>query len=480
MTKPSIQIVPEGGKGSDAKLAADIAENYGYSLDPWQFDLIDAILQERSDGKYLSPTFGYSCPRRNGKTHLVIVLILYFLLVQEAEVVYTAHLAQSSGEVWKNVLSLFEETELAEYVKKINRRDGREAIDLTTGASFRIFSRAKGKGTGRGSEADVVILDEALKLDSESLADLLPMTANAENPLTLYLGSPSYEDKAEGVAFRRFRESVIRGDNPLAGWVEYSAPDGADIRDPEVWRAANPAMEAGRITEDFLLGQVNAHDRRTFLVEYLGSWAAEARQTVVDLVQWRNLADMSAALDMTAPVILGVDAANDGSSAAIVAVGQSKSGKRYAEVIEHLPGTGWVDDKLKNNCAKFPNITAVVLDAQSSLAHKEEQWRKDGVPITLTRTEYMANACSAFTQAVEEQAIKHKGDTRLEQSIQGAALRPLMGRFAFTKAEPSSDITLLIAMTLAMYSFDTDKATSAIKRPRSNTVTIAGRTYTRS
>lgn len=486
MSEPTLRIVPSDGVRSDAKLACEIGADYGYPVEPWQFDLIDDILRERPNGRFAAPVFGYSLPRRNGKSYVVIILTLYFMLVHNAEVIYSAHHSRSADEVWTKVRELFTETELAAYVKgNISNREGREAIELNEGGSFRIFSRAVGKGAGRGSEADVLILDEALDLSDEALDALEPTVAGSKlstGALTLYLGSPSEDDKSVGVHFRRLRTRALRGDNPRAAWVEWAAPEGADIHDPAIWRMCNPALATGRLPEDFFAGRALSSTRKGFLREHLGSWAGEARQTVVELEHWSALADPTASLPREAPKVWAVDAASDGSVATIVAAAELPSGKRYVEKVARLSGTSWVSQKVIDNCKTFPEIERVLIDAKGPLAHLADEWRRAGVPVVVTDWDYLANAAVSFVQSVDESSFKHQGDGELERSVRSATAKPLAGRYKFVpydSGDPDCDITGVTAMSLALYALKSDKAFSKTKKPKTGNFSIGGKVYKR-
>lgn len=477
--KPTIRIVPEGGVSSDWEQACGLGEDYGLPTDPFQKELIRDILTVGSNGRYVAPTFGFSSPRRVGKSHIITVLTLYLMLIKDQRIIYTAHHSQSSGEMWRKILDKFENTELAAHVESISRREGREEILLREGGSFRIFSRATGKGSGRGSEADVLILDEALMIGKGTLSDLLPVTLNSENPLTIYLGTPSIENSADGIAFRRFRAAVIDGLNPSAGWVEFSASASSDITDTEVWAQAVPAMMTGRVAEETLRAALHSGiSRKEFLVEYLGCWDAETRPTIVDMGQWHDLADLSATIAPDSEVILGVDAANDRSRACIVAVGLNSRGVRVVEVLEHRSGVTWLPEILKKITDAQDHLKSVVIDKRGALSYMAEALDKDNVPVVLTETEYMANACGAFVDSVEARTFKHRGDTVLTHAVSGAALRKLMSRFAFQPAEQGNDITALVASALALYGLDSDKTTvSKKKKNRSGGVWIGGKYY---
>ena len=478
MTKPTLRVYPEDAVRSDWELACAIGEDYGLPTDDWQKDLIKDILSERENGMYAAPVMGFSLPRRNGKSHAIAVLALYFMTALDREVVYTAHLSLSAQELWKVMKQLFEETELSAHVKKIVNITGHEAIYLNEGGSFRVFSRSSKGGTGRGSKADVLFLDEAYSLPGGTLADLLPMLSNAENPLTVYLGSPSYED-SDGIAFKNLREAAITGHNPRGAWIEWAAGEGEDIYSPEVWRKTNPAMSSGRITEEKMSSLVySGMSRRQILTELMGSWEAENRPLIVDLELWNKMGDPSSYISPDSELVLAADAAPDESSATLLVAGFRPDGNKHIEVIEQLPGIRWTEERIIASHKK-QKYRAVIIDAKSPLAYMSETLQKAGVPVVLTNYEFMANSAVNFKQGVDAMSFRHLGDGRLTRSIRDAATRPLNGRFAFTKAEPTSDITAVVAASLALFGLGSDAATSKLKKQRTGKVFVGGKLYER-
>lgn len=480
--RPTLEVLPEGGVYSDSKLACDLlAEYYAEPLE-WQKDLLKKLLMEDESAQYLAPRIGFSAPRRQGKTIAVLALILHALLVEEKHVAYTAHLSKSSKELWKILRPIFEESDLAPDVKRISGERGHETIELHSGASFQLFTRQEGSGSGRGSKADTLILDEAYDLPQGTLGDLIPMVRNSSKPLVIMMGSPSYETSANGTAFRNFRQKVLDGSAPMNGWIEYGAPADADIHDRDVWRATNPAMFEGIITErqlesDILSGDVSDEQAK---VEYLGSWHALSRPCIVDISKYESLGGHEFYPAEDSELVVAVDSDPDGRITSLVVAGYTEDDIPVVEVVQHGPGNAWVPGAIRRLFEAQPNITSFLIDNQNVLKHYVEELESEGIPITLTSTEFMSLAAPAFVQNYATGQFRHRSNISLKTSILGAENRKLMGRNVWKKAEPEADITTLVASALALYGLNSEKALPAKrKKPRTNTVTIGGKTYTR-
>lgn len=466
---------------SAGKDACRLAESYGYPSDPWQKKLVTDLLSIGEDGRYVASSFGFSAPRRSGKTHAIIILALYFLIIKEQSVIYTAHRSDSAAEVWKRLLETFEESDLSQFIKPngVSRRVGHEHIELTSGAVFRIVARSTSGGAGRGSEADVLILDEAMDLPKETIADLRPTLRRSTNPLTIYLGTPSYSDRADGIPFAEFRRSILDGTNKRAGWWEYAAPVGADPEDREVWHATNPALAMGHFPESAIEDDLySGMDTKQFLVETLGSWQRELRPTVVDMNALAELADAHTCIDPDSDVVVGLDTDPDSRMCSVVAVGLNVFKVPVIEVIEHGPGSTWAPTIIRGMFAKDPDhIRMFVMDKASELAHFAESLESDGIPVYQSDHAFMAMSCTVFSHGVEEGTFKHRNDPRLIQSVRDAATRPLWGQKAWKKADSTSDITVLVAACLALYGFSSEKAESKVSKPKTGGVWLNGQYY---
>lgn len=482
MAKPTLEVLPPGGVYSDYEIACAIGADYGYEAMPWQRDLLKKILMEDSDGRYVADRIGFSAPRRQGKTIAILILILHQMLVREASVAYTAHLSKSSREIWKPLRRMFEESELSSEVKRISGERGHETIELLSGAQFQLFTRQEGSGSGRGSQTDCLILDESYDLPQGTLADLTPMVRNSSNPLIVFTGSPSYEQSANGQAFRNLRTNVLNGTAPRNAWIEYGAGPGADIEDRSVWFATNPAVEGGFLTERQLESDILSGDlsRQQILVEYLGSWHALDRPSIVDLAKYESMGGREYAPADDSPLVIALDSDPEGRLTSVVAAGYTPDDMPIVEVIQHGPGIAWVPNVIRRLHEAQPTIKSFVIDRQCILKQHAEELEREGLPIVITDTEYMSLAAPAFVLAYNTGQLRHRNPESLKASIMSAENRKLMGRNVWKPAESGLDITTVVAAALSLYGLESGKAEQSKKRrPRTNTVTIGGRTYTR-
>jgi len=118
-------------------------------------------------------------------------------------------------------------------------------------------------------------------------------------------------------------------------------------------------------------------------------------------------------------------------------------------VLEHGPGTGWVAERAAELFAEY-RPRQVIFDARSPASSLETDLVEAGVRrIVKTTASEMATACQALLSAVNEGKVTHRGSAELIAAIDGARTRPLTDSWAWRRRGSSSDITPLVAVTLA-------------------------------
>lgn len=443
-----------------------MARTAGLVLDPWQQLVLEHALAERADSKWSAFEVGVMVSRQNGKGALLEARALAGLfLLGERLVIHSAHQFDTSLEAFRRLLSLIQETpELDRRVKRVSRAHGEEGIELKSGQRIRFRTRTK--GGGRGFTGDCLILDEAMILPETSIGALLPTLSARPNPQVWYMGSAV--DKlvhTDGVVFARVRERGHRGGDPSLAFFEWSVPleNPQDVAesvacDPASWAVANPAMDI-RISREHVERERLSMDPRTFAVERLGvgDWPATdgAANTVIDLAKWRSLRDdLSVMVD---PVCLAFDVMPDRSFGSIVAAGVREDGLLHVEVVDRRPGTGWIAGRIAElRDAHKPR--SIVCDGVSPCASLVEDLERAGVRVEVLVTRDFVRACGHLYDVVDQSRLRHLGTPELEVAVRGAATRPLVDSWAWSRKTSLVDISPLVAGTLALWSVAAGKA----------------------
>ena len=458
--------VPDSASTAVAEVA-ELSSAYGLLLDPWQVDILRAGIGERDDGLWSARQVGFSVPRQNGKTAVFEARELAGLLLFDEElIVHSAHLVGTALEGFRRIKHYFENyDDLRRKVRRIREANGEQAIEMMPTAACpegqRLMFRARVAGKqGRGPSPDVLMLDEAQVLPDIVYATLLPSTSARPNRQAWLAGTPPGPND-DGEAFAKLRVSAIEG-HPAAAWVEWAAEPGDDLDAQETWSKANPAHPR-RISTDAILDERAALSDDGFARERLGMWAGALSTAVIDAVTWGEVADVeSVAVDRLA---LAVDVSPDRTVASVALAGQRDDGLWHVELDEQRHGTGWLVPYVRQLLDANPNIRAVVLDKASPAASLLAELDRERVrPTTTTAREY-AGACGQFYDGVIEGWLRHIDQPQMNTAVSATRKRPLGDAWAWNRKHTASDITPVVAATLALWGAQASKP----KRPARRT-----------
>ncbi len=456
---PRVATFPESA-GSAGREVVDLAAEAGLVLDGWQALVLEHALAERPDGKWAAFEVGAVVSRQNGKGSILEARELGGLfLLEERLVVHSAHQFDTSLEAFRRLLFLIENTAyLSRRVKRVSRAHGEEGIELVSGQRVRFRTRTK--GGGRGFTADCLILDEAMILPEAAVGATLPTLSARPNPQVWYMGSAvDQEIHDNGIVFARVRERGIKGDPSLA-FFEWSAhPEGVDnidpldlpvglAGDPESWRRANPAA---RVSLEHIEREHRAMDPRTFAVERLGigDWPVTDPDAgaVIPVATWRALTDPAS--EIAERLCFALDVNPERSWSSIAAAGLRRDELAHVEVVERHQGTGWVVQRCVELQKHKPST--LLIQENSPAASLIADLEDAGVAVTRVNSNELAKACGVFYDLAVEGRLRHLGSQELDTAVRGAAKRPLVDSWAWSRKTSKVDISPLVAATLAAW-----------------------------
>jgi hypothetical protein len=179
---------------------------------------------------------------------------------------------------------------------------------------------------------------------------------------------------------------------------------------------------------------------------------------VIDPQSWGLVADpTSIAIERLA---LAVDVSPDRSVASVALAGVRADGLWHVELDEHRTGTGWLPAWVAARCERN-NIRAVVIDAMSPAASLIEDLGKSRIKVTKTSGRDMAAACGQFYDGVMEGRVRHTDQPQVNVALSVARKRPLGDAWAWNRRTATSDITPIVACSLALWGAQS----STVKRP---------------
>lgn len=457
---PRVRLVPRA-KDNDFEDAAFLAASYGLTPDEWQENVLEGWLGIRHDGKWAAPRCGLAVPRQNGKNGALEIRELYGMIVKGERFLHTAHEVKTARKAFLRLLSFFENArkypELAALVAPngIRKTNGQEAIVLANGGSVEFVARSK--GSARGFSVDVIVMDEAQELGDEAFEALGYTTSASPNYQHILTGTPP-GPTANGEVFTRMREEGIDGKNRRLCWMEWGCDgDGVDLDDRANWAKANPALGI-RLSLEFTADERGAFSDEGFARERLGMWDGEASLSVIRAKAWADLANPeSQAAD---PVAFAIDMDPNRLMASIGVAGIAGD-RIHVEAIENRScerGSGWIVERVKALQTQWKPC-AIVLDAASPAASLIPDLEAARVKLTITNARDMAQACGLFYDAATDGSLVHIDSPLLNRAVAGARKRNIgaEGGWGWNRKDNATDITPLVAVTLATYGLSTKR-----------------------
>ncbi|MDT6951842.1 terminase [Companilactobacillus alimentarius] len=427
-------------------------ENYeksGRTAQEWQIELAKDLFAVNDDGLWVHTKFGYSIPRRNGKTELIVIREIQGLLNGE-QILHTAHRTTTSHSSWERVLKLLDNAGIKYRSLKAT---GRERVALPdTGGRIEFRTRTSTGGLGEGF--DLLVIDEAQEYTTDQESALKYVVTDSDNPQTILCGTPP-TPLSSGTVFVGFRNAVLEGKVENAGWAEWSVEDQSNIRDRELWYKTNPSL--GTIfTERSVQDEVGS-DEVDFNIQRLGLWIKYNQKSAISENEWNELKVHSLPI-LKGPLYVGIKYGNDGANVAMSIAVHTLSGKIFIETIDCQSvrnGNNWIINFLRT-----ADIQKVVIDGasgQNILAAEMKDFRLKS-PILPTVREVI-NANSMWEQGIYQQSICHSNQPSLKVVVTNSEKRNIgsSGGFGYKSQFDDMDISLMDSALLAHWACAIDK-----------------------
>lgn len=463
---------------------ADLARLADYAPDEEQELALAAIFALNRYGKSAAFEVALICCRQNLKTAIFKMAVLGWLyLTKERLVVWSAHEFRTSEEAFRDIETLLTSTyDLRREIKRIYRGNGDESIEMRHGG--RLIFKARTKGGGRGLSGSKVILDEGYALQPMHMGALLPTLSAQPDPQVLYGSSAGHADSD---VLRDVRDRGRAGGDPRLAYLEWCAdpPEvacaagedcthaktavGCGCDDPAQWRKSNPATAHNRITVDYIAAERRALPVSEFMRERMGWWDdPKDGFSRISAAHWEACEDAeSTVLD---PVAIAFAVAPDRSMSAIAIAGYREDGLVHGELVEHLPGTAWLADRVVEITGRHGPCVLVMNPAGPAGSFKQEMLNRgfgpkeqthegktgkfkvhnpDAIPLMLTGAQEYAAGCAALADDIANGQFRHLGQKPLDDAADGARTRDLGDAWAWSHKNSSADITPIEAVTLA-------------------------------
>ncbi|WP_434352381.1 DEAD/DEAH box helicase family protein [Trichococcus flocculiformis] len=419
----------------------------------WQLNMLKAIMAVEDDGLWVHQKFGYSIPRRNGKTEVVYIMELW-ALENGLSTLHTAHRISTSHSSFEKLKKYLEDSGYVEG-EDFNsiKAKGQERLELyKSGGVIQFRTRTSSGGLGEGF--DLLVIDEAQEYTTEQESALKYTVTDSPNPMTIMCGTPP-TPVSSGTVFTDYREKTLFGQSKYAGWAEWSVEDMTKIDDVEAWYNSNPSM--GYHLNERKIEAELGEDELDHNIQRLGYWPKYNQKSAISEKEWQEL-KVKALPILRGPLFVGVKYGNDGANVAMSVAVKTLSGKIFVETLDCQSirnGNQWLI-----NFFKEANIESVVIDGQSgqSILTNEMKDFRLKAPVLPTVKEII-NANASWEQGIYQKNICHAGQPSLEKVVTNCDKRNIgtSGGFGYKSQFDDMDICLMDSALLAHWACHNSK-----------------------
>jgi hypothetical protein len=234
---PRPRVAPPIPARTDIAAFRSLSTKLGLDLFPWQETAARYLTAMNADHHPLYREVAIIVARRNGKTTLLLPVIVGRMLAGQ-QITHAAQQLRLPDEMFRQVVDVFERhyPELIPKKRGISWRAGQEEIRIEGGGRYRPI--AANNGAARGLTNDVVIIDELREMtDISVLSALKPTTAQSPNRQMIYLSNAG---TADSVALKSIQSRA--GMDEALAYLEWSAAPDLKPDAMTGWLAANPAI----------------------------------------------------------------------------------------------------------------------------------------------------------------------------------------------------------------------------------------------
>lgn len=445
-------LISAGSGGEHGDKAIELARRFGVRLMPWQEEQVRLSLATDEDGRWVHQDVVLICPRQNGKSLILEVIILYRLFILHQQIIFTAQQWRTAKSIRNRLWKRIKSRKWAERRLVRNTASAGEAeMETSDGGKVQFTTRSNDAGRGF-DQIDLLLLDEAYNLEAGELDSITPIQLAAPDPQTYYTSSAVNQSRhPKGVELSRVRDRALAGEAEGMLYSEFRAPDGADPADPETWKLANPSYGVVA-TEKKVQSLRSKLTDMGFAVEVLGwgEWfvtvGEQAQEFVFDPDRWRAA---TASVPIAGNTCLGIAVAPEAAGVALVLAVRTGAGVHLSLGPVSEFDRSAVVAAVKTTVDAVDPL-AVVVDPKGPLSTVLDPLVKTGVEPECLNWPKVVAATELLLTLIAEGSVTHDADPRWVEAVEVAEFRPGMekGR-AFKEVQPV--VSVLVAAAFAVW-----------------------------
>lgn len=415
----------------------------GNECQEWQALMLNDIMATNEDGLWVHTKFGYSVPRRNGKTEILTQRELWGLFNGE-HILHTAHLTDTAHIAWERLKLRLEE--IGVQPKSTYKAYGKERIEMNNGAVIDFRTRTSSGALGSGY--DLLVIDEAQEYTQAQQTALNYVVSSSKNPQTIMCGTPPTAVSG-GDIFRSYRDKTLSGDTINGGWAEWSVDHKTDVHDVESWYMTSPSLGT-ILTERIVQDEINGDDL-DFNIQRLGLWIRYNQQSAINAPSWDALR-VESLPKFKGYKFAGVKFGRDGQNVCLSIAMKTTDDRIFVEAIDcrdQREGNDWILNFLIK-C----NVKAVLVDGASGLqTFLRECGEQKLKGVNAATVKEVVQASSDFETAIANKTICHNGQPALRQSVTNCQHRAIGsgGGYGYKTLDDAIEVALIESSILATH-----------------------------
>lgn len=437
-------------QNSDGDKAISLYNSTGREAQEWQELLLYDILAKNEEELWVHTKFGYSVPRRNGKSEILLMRELYGLSIGE-HIMHTAHRTSTTHASWERLYDLIEKAGFK--IKSSYRASGKEHIEIKDGGKIEFRTRTSKGGLGEGF--DLLIIDEAQEYQDDQESALKYVVTDSDNPQTLFCGTPPTA-VSSGTVFQKMRDNVLAGKARNSGWAEWAVDCMTDPEDAEAWYLTNPSL--GTVFSERSVQDEIGNDDVDFNIQRLGLWLKYNQKSVISENAW-NALKVDVLPKLKGKLFVGIKSGLDGKNISMSIAVKTEDDRIFIETIDCKAisaGFEWIYQFLSK-----ADVDKVVLDGgNASYIQQELKDRKIKVKTVIPKVSEVITAYSSFEQAIYNKTLCHSEQPSLDLVATNLEYRNIgnSGGRGFRSIKQGADVTLIDTCVLAHWLATTKKA----------------------
>ena len=416
----------------------------------WQELMMYDIMAVNDDDTWRHMKFGWSVPRQNGKSELLIMRAIWGLLHDE-RVLYTAHVVNTSHSAWEKITVMLDEMGFVENDDFKNLKNkGSEQIKYLKGKGVINFRTRTVKG-GLGESYDLLIIDEAQEYTTDQEGALKYVIRASKNPQILMCGTPP-TTVSSGTVFTNYRGKVLSGEGNDDGWAEWSVPFMSDTKDRALWYETNPSL--GVLSTEKTLAEEFGDDIVNDNIQSLGLWLLFNLKSAITQKEWDSAqTDKPPKLPAEPRLFFAAKFGKDDANLSLSVAVRLDEKSVFVEAIDCRPirdGCSWVLPFLAN-----PHADCVLIDGANGQQQLADEIKAAKVKIktVLPTVGQVVAANAQFEVDLSNGKILHADQPALAQIAVNCEHRAIGsgGGFGYRSLIDGADVTLLETITLAYW-----------------------------